>query len=293
MIQRQGMVLAGALFLISSGVLCADDWPQWLGPKRDSIWRETGILEKFPEGGPKVLWREPVAGGICRAGGGRGPSLCRRFCDRRRYAQSQHSRMSRSEIKGEERVLCLDAKIGRTDLDARLSVQIRDFVSGRSALHSDRAPGQSLLARRRREPVLPRCSQRRRAVVEGLQARLPGQDARLGLLRTSARRWPEADLRGRRRRRGRLRLRQGHRQRSSGMRCRPASRAIRRRRSSKPGGRGSFSSGTPTRSTASIRKRAKCTGRSRSNRVSACRSWPRGNRATCCSPAESAARACC
>src|SRR6516165_6453495 len=41
----------------------ADDWPQWLGPKRDSVWRETGILEKFPKGGPKVLWRTPIGGG--------------------------------------------------------------------------------------------------------------------------------------------------------------------------------------------------------------------------------------
>ena len=24
----------------------ADDWPQWRGPKRDGVWRETGLLEK-------------------------------------------------------------------------------------------------------------------------------------------------------------------------------------------------------------------------------------------------------
>lgn len=40
-----------------------DDWPQWMGPQRDNIWRETGTLEKFPSGGPKVVWRVPVAGG--------------------------------------------------------------------------------------------------------------------------------------------------------------------------------------------------------------------------------------
>src|SRR5439155_20814699 len=41
----------------------ADDWPQWLGPMRDDVWKETGIVEKFPEGGPKILWRVPLAGG--------------------------------------------------------------------------------------------------------------------------------------------------------------------------------------------------------------------------------------
>ncbi len=25
----------------------ADDWPQWRGPQRDGVWRETGIVEKF------------------------------------------------------------------------------------------------------------------------------------------------------------------------------------------------------------------------------------------------------
>ena len=41
----------------------ADDWPQWLGPQRDGVWREKGIVEKFPAGGPKELWRVPVGGG--------------------------------------------------------------------------------------------------------------------------------------------------------------------------------------------------------------------------------------
>src|SRR5581483_3926166 len=41
----------------------ADDWPQWLGPRRDATWRETGILDKFPPGGPKVLWRVPIGPG--------------------------------------------------------------------------------------------------------------------------------------------------------------------------------------------------------------------------------------
>ena len=42
----------------------AADWPQWMGPGRDNVWREDGVLERFPDGGPKVLWRAPVAGGF-------------------------------------------------------------------------------------------------------------------------------------------------------------------------------------------------------------------------------------
>ena len=41
----------------------ADDWPQWLGPQRDGVWRETGIVQKFPADGPKVMWRTPIGAG--------------------------------------------------------------------------------------------------------------------------------------------------------------------------------------------------------------------------------------
>ena len=52
------------LVLVSTPALgYADNWPQWMGPKRDNVWREDGLVEKFPEGGPKVVWRTPVAGG--------------------------------------------------------------------------------------------------------------------------------------------------------------------------------------------------------------------------------------
>ncbi len=40
-----------------------DDWPQWRGPNRDGISRETGLLKSWPEGGPKVLWRVPSGEG--------------------------------------------------------------------------------------------------------------------------------------------------------------------------------------------------------------------------------------
>src|SRR5436309_5579992 len=52
-----------ALAALATFSLRADDWPQWLGPQRDGVWRETGILDKFPEDGPRVLWKIPVGGG--------------------------------------------------------------------------------------------------------------------------------------------------------------------------------------------------------------------------------------
>jgi outer membrane protein assembly factor BamB len=35
----------------------ADDWPQWRGPQRDAVSRETGLLTEWPDGGPPIAWR--------------------------------------------------------------------------------------------------------------------------------------------------------------------------------------------------------------------------------------------
>ena len=34
----------------------AADWPQWQGPDRTRISKETGLLQEWPGGGPKVIW---------------------------------------------------------------------------------------------------------------------------------------------------------------------------------------------------------------------------------------------
>ena len=52
-----------AIILLAAAPAFADDWPQWMGPQRDNVWREEGIVDKFPEGGPPVIWRTKMAGG--------------------------------------------------------------------------------------------------------------------------------------------------------------------------------------------------------------------------------------
>ena len=56
-------LLALVLFLPACGSARADDWPQWLGPRRDGVWRESGILDHFPKNGPRERWRAPIGGG--------------------------------------------------------------------------------------------------------------------------------------------------------------------------------------------------------------------------------------
>jgi outer membrane protein assembly factor BamB len=47
----------------AQGRLWAADWPQWRGPTQDGVSLETGLLDKWPEGGPAELWRVPLGAG--------------------------------------------------------------------------------------------------------------------------------------------------------------------------------------------------------------------------------------
>jgi outer membrane protein assembly factor BamB len=46
-----------------TAALHADDWPQWRGPDRDGISKETGLLQEWPEDGPPLAWRCNGVGG--------------------------------------------------------------------------------------------------------------------------------------------------------------------------------------------------------------------------------------
>lgn len=86
------------------------DWPQWMGPTRDNVWHETGILEKFPPGGPKVLWRAEVKLGYS------GPAVAGGKVFVTDYFTEQltdEGNFNRKETTGTERVLCFDLKTGQ------------------------------------------------------------------------------------------------------------------------------------------------------------------------------------
>ena len=51
------------LLVLATAVLQAEDWPQWRGKDRLGVWDETGILSKFPAGGPQRVWSAPIADG--------------------------------------------------------------------------------------------------------------------------------------------------------------------------------------------------------------------------------------
>jgi len=90
----------------------ADDWPQWLGPQRDGVWRETGILAKFPSEGPTVRWRVPIGAGYS------GPAVAAgRVYVTDRIAGPKSAKpasgIDKRFIAGSERVLCLNEADGK------------------------------------------------------------------------------------------------------------------------------------------------------------------------------------
>ncbi len=109
---RAACLLTALALALVPAAAPADDWPQWLGPERDGVWRETGILKKFPDGGLKFLWRAPLGGGYA------GPAVANGkvyVTDRTLGlgARNPSNQFSTNAIAGRERVLCLDAATGK------------------------------------------------------------------------------------------------------------------------------------------------------------------------------------
>jgi outer membrane protein assembly factor BamB len=104
--------LGGAAAVVGPPGARGEDWPQWLGEDREGVWRETGLLERFPAGRPKVRWRArlgPGNSGPAVAGGrvyvmDRQPAL---------GADGKPLPTKDGKSLGKERVVCLRADNGK------------------------------------------------------------------------------------------------------------------------------------------------------------------------------------
>jgi len=103
----------------------ASDWPRWLGPQGDSVWRDAGIVETFPAGGPRVRWRTAVGAGYS------GPVVAggRVFLTDRPTTQvgaKPGKALERTADTGRERVVCLNeadgAVLWRYDYDCPYNI---------------------------------------------------------------------------------------------------------------------------------------------------------------------------
>jgi len=111
--RRKSFVVGAVALLLACGAsLRAEDWPQWLGPQRDGVWRESGLVETLPTNGFKYRWRVPIGGGYTgpAVAGGRVFVMDRQLAA---GATNPDSPWGRGEIPGSERVLCLNEADGR------------------------------------------------------------------------------------------------------------------------------------------------------------------------------------
>lgn len=95
---------------LSASPAQSDDWPQWMGKNRDNVWREDGIIDKFPAGGPPIVWRVEIAGGYA------GPAVANGKVYITDYATAEDVKVEnfdRGNFNGMERVLCLEETTGK------------------------------------------------------------------------------------------------------------------------------------------------------------------------------------
>src|SRR5438128_12495782 len=59
--RRIGLLGVACLGVLAPAVAAAD-WPQFRGPQRDGVSRETGLRKEWPAGGPGLLWTYDGAG---------------------------------------------------------------------------------------------------------------------------------------------------------------------------------------------------------------------------------------
>ena len=89
------------VLLLAAG-LEAEDWPQWRGVDRDAVWRESGVVEQFPDDGLRVKWRTPVRGGFA------GPAVAGGRVFVLDFQETPGSRT----MDGRERLVALDERTG-------------------------------------------------------------------------------------------------------------------------------------------------------------------------------------
>ena len=88
------------LVIVSSAVMRAEDWPEIRGKGRLGVWNESGIVEKFPDGGLHVLWRTAIKAGFS------GPAVADGRVFVADFTPSQG-------LRGTERALALDEQTGK------------------------------------------------------------------------------------------------------------------------------------------------------------------------------------
>ena len=105
------MRLLASLCLIAAlaSPLLANDWPNWRGPDRDDVSKETGLLKEWPKEGPKQVWSNDNIG--------LGYSS---------FAIADGKLFTVGAREDSEFLICLDATSGKEQWSARIGSRLND-----------------------------------------------------------------------------------------------------------------------------------------------------------------------
>ena len=98
------LVGVAAALLVLTTTVHGTDWPEWRGAGRLGVWTETGILDRFPDGGLGFSWRVPIRSGFA------GPAVA----DGRVFVLDYMETPGSRTMDGAERLVCLDEETGET-----------------------------------------------------------------------------------------------------------------------------------------------------------------------------------
>lgn len=91
------------MLLVFAGPVVAEDWTQWRGPDRLAVWREQGIIDRFPEQGLTPTWEVKIGSGYS------GPVVS----DGRIVTMDYSPKPGTEIAEAIERTICLDEQTGR------------------------------------------------------------------------------------------------------------------------------------------------------------------------------------
>lgn len=104
-------IVLAAVWMMNSPASGADsthDWPQFLGPNRNGVSPETGLLEQWPAAGPRVVWR--TTGGVGMSG----------------LAISRGRLVTLVQRDGQQLVIALDARTGAPKWKTAIAPEYRN-----------------------------------------------------------------------------------------------------------------------------------------------------------------------
>lgn len=110
MVRKLRVWILAVCGLMLSSMAHGDEWPQWMGPQRDDVYREDGIVDRIPIEGLPVKWRAPVALGYSGPAVAGGRVFLTDFIIE--SGTSTNNSGSRDKLTGVERTLCFDAASG-------------------------------------------------------------------------------------------------------------------------------------------------------------------------------------